>query len=86
MAALPANIRTLTENLYRNHFCVNPTSPALEGHYVPDTLKGEKRVWAISVGQHYRALALMYGVKGGGMRYVWYWIGSHEAYNRRIGK
>jgi hypothetical protein len=38
------------------------------------------RYWSVRVGLHYRALALE---TGGDM--LWFWIGSHAEYGRKIG-
>jgi hypothetical protein len=70
--ALPRNIRELADEAFAR-LKENPRHPSLQ-------FKKVDRYWSERVGQHYRALAE--AVEDG---YVWIWIGSHEAYNRRVG-
>ena len=39
------------------------------------------RLWSIRVGLHYRAVSVESGTD-----IVWFWIGSHAEYDRRVGK
>lgn len=67
---------------FSNFFKSNPFHPALEGKIVTDTLI-DKKVWRIKINYGYRAMAL-YTKVGKQHRFVWYWIGSHEDYNKRV--
>lgn len=50
----------------------NPQHPSL--HF--KKIGGEKQLWSVRVGSHYRALAVE---KPDGI--VWFWIGSHAEYD-----
>ncbi len=43
-------------------------------------MKKAGRYWSVRVGLHYRAVAVE--VLGG---LLWFWIGSHEDYNKLMG-
>jgi hypothetical protein len=69
---LPQTIQDLADRSYallKN----DPRHPSLH-------LKKVGRFWSVRVGFHYRAVAVE--VPGG---LLWFWIGSHEEYNRLIG-
>jgi hypothetical protein len=70
--ALPPAVRKLADANYAllKH---DPRHPSL--HF-----KRVGRYWSVRVGLHYRALALE---TGGDM--LWFWIGSHADYGRKIG-
>ena len=40
---------------------------------------GKKNDWSVRVGDHYRAIG-----KFCGNVFIWEWIGTHEAYNKRF--
>lgn len=69
--ALPAHIRRLAD---RNFALLkrDPTHPSLQ-------FKPVARWWAVRVGLHYRALAARDGDD-----LLWFWIGSHAAYDTLI--
>jgi len=72
--SLPENIRNVADEVYKL-WKENPFDPALEFHEI------RKSLWRIKIGYRYRALARRY--EGS---VVWIWIGSHEDYNKLIGK
>ncbi len=39
-------------------------------------LQGELALWRAKIGDHHRAVCVKYSD-----RWVWFWIGTHEAYN-----
>lgn len=56
-------------------FRTNPSHPGLRFK----KLSGEEEIYSARIGLGYRALAVVRK-----NRAVWYWIGSHEDYNRLI--
>lgn len=70
--ALPPEVRKLADANYEllKH---DPRHPSL--HF-----KKVGRYWSVRVGLHYRALA---SETGGD--FLWFWIGSHADYGRKIG-
>ncbi len=72
--ALPEHIRNIadgTYSLWKEH----PFDPSLEFQEI------RRGLWRIRIGYRYRALARRYDDT-----VVWIWIGSHEDYNKLIGK
>jgi hypothetical protein len=69
---LPQSVQDLAT---RNYLLLknDPYHPSLH-------LKKAGRFWSVRVGLHYRAIAVE--VPGG---LVWFWIGSHEDYNKLMG-
>lgn len=69
--ALPHRIRRLAD---RNYALLkrDPTHPSLQ-------LKPVAGYWAVRVGLHYRALSMRDGDD-----LIWFWIGSHAAYDNLI--
>jgi hypothetical protein len=70
--ALPQSVRNLADrnfSLLKN----NPSHPSLH-------MKKAGRYWSVRVGLHYRAVAVE--VPSG---LLWFWIGSHEDYNKLMG-
>jgi len=69
---LPAHIQTLTAKNYRlwRH---DPWHPSLNFE------EWQPGFWSVRVGAHHRALGYREG-----NTIVWYWIGTHEAYNKRL--
>ncbi len=72
-AALPLEIQRLADKQFAL-FEENPQHPSLRF-----AKKGE--VYTAEVGRSYRAIAR----KRDGI-YYWFWIGSHEAYNKLLGR
>jgi hypothetical protein len=57
------------------HFKNNPYHPSLDFKCV----NRQNQIYSVRIGMHYRAL----GEKGGDT-ILWFWIGSHEKYNRLL--
>jgi hypothetical protein len=70
--ALPEQVRRQADKSFAL-LKQNPDHPSLR-------FKKIGRRWSARVGRGYRALALE--VDGG---FLWYWIGSHDEYDRLIG-
>ena len=81
-AELPDDVRELAEKVFAL-FLRDPDHPSLRRHALKDTKKGQHRKdsISISVSKQYRAIY----VEDGDVN-VWYWIGTHAAYNRYTGK
>jgi len=60
----------------------NPGYPSLKFGRVQNT---KARAFRLSIGDHYRALAV-HEKFGSQDYYQWFWIGTHEEYNRMIKK
>ena len=73
---LPEHIQRLADKNYRL-WLADQRHPSLDFK----KLKGSDRRFSVRVGDHYRALGDM--VEGG---VVWVWIGSHEEYNKLVGR
>ena len=69
--ALPEEVRRLADKQFQL-FLENPGHPSLGF-----ARKGQ--VYAVEIGRSYRALA-----RRKGDTYYWFWIGSHEAYNKLL--
>jgi hypothetical protein len=54
-------------------FRTNPSYPGLEFK----KLQGAANIYSARVGRHYRVVGAM-----SGSMIVWYWIGSHSAYDQ----
>ena len=70
--ALPERVRQLADKSFRL-LKSDPRHPSLH-------LKKVGRYWSVRVGHQHRALAVE-GPDG----LIWFWIGSHAAYDRLIG-
>jgi hypothetical protein len=70
--ALPLPVRTLADKNYKL-LRADPRHPSLH-------LKRIGSLWAVRVGEHYRALGI--DVPDG---IQWFWIGTHAEYDRLIG-
>ncbi len=68
---LPESIQSLADKKYAL-FQENPFHPSL-------SLQQKGEVWTVDIGRSYRALAWRQGNV-----FHWYWIGSHEAYNKLL--
>ena len=73
-AHLPDGVRQEAKEAYRL-FQNNPAHPSL--HF--KKLEGEDQVYSVRIGLGYRALGAMKG-----NRVVWFWIGSHADYDRKL--
>ena len=69
---LPVDAKVLARKIFRI-WLGNPFYPSL--HFKP--LK--KPNWSVRVGDHYRAVGIFLAHE-----FVWQWIGTHEAYNKRF--
>jgi len=74
-ALLPGRIQELARKNYAL-WRVNPWHPSLNF----EELNGG--LWSVRIGDHHRAL----GVQRADGSMLWYWIGSHEAYNKLIAR
>jgi hypothetical protein len=45
-----------------------------------ECIDDEEDVWSIRIGAHHRALC----ARKSGLVYIWFWIGTHEEYNRLV--
>jgi hypothetical protein len=70
---LPADVQALADSKFAL-FEKDPFHPSLAFRQ-----KGE--VWTANVGRSYRAIAYK---KGNDLH--WFWIGSHESYNKLLGR
>jgi hypothetical protein len=70
--ALPADIKLLARKCYQL-WSANAFHPSL--HFKPIS----QFSWSVRVGDHYRAVG-----KFAGDVFLWEWIGTHEAYNKRF--
>lgn len=70
-AELPQEVQRLADKQYAL-FQQNPFHPSL-------ALKGIGEAWCVRVGNSYRALAYREGSD-----FFWFWIGTHEAYNKLL--
>lgn len=68
---LPADIQWLADKRFEI-LKANPRHPALR-------FKKIGQLWSVRVGAHYRALATKEEDA-----YVWFWIGSHDDYDRLL--
>lgn len=71
-AQLPHSVKTLADR----NFATLKNDPRHPSLY----LKKAGKYWSVRVGLHYRAVAVE--VDDG---LLWFWIGSHEEYNKLIG-
>jgi hypothetical protein len=70
---LPDHIRTLADKKFEL-FSHEPFHPSLG-------LQQKGQVWTVDIGRSYRAIALREDND-----FHWFWIGSHQAYNRLLGR
>jgi len=71
---LSEKIRRLADSSYRL-WKENPFHPSLEFEEI------RSDIWRIKIGYRYRAIAKRYDDT-----IVWIWIGSHEDYNKLLGR
>lgn len=74
---LPPEIRTAAQDAFKK-FRGNPGHPSLS----LERLKVDHRVWSVRVTRNYRAVARRYEND----EWLWFWIGSHEEFDRRFPK
>lgn len=72
-AALPVQAQGLAKKSFRK-MLENPALVALKR--IPEN--GKADIWSAQITQAYRALAVKVGHV-----YIWYWIGTHEGYNKQ---
>ena len=68
---LPQSVRELAAKNYEL-WCNDPRHPSLHFKPIGDG------VWSVRVGAHYRAVGQFQDRK----IFVWYWIGTHDEYDR----
>lgn len=68
---LPVYIQELADKKFAQ-FTKEPFHPSLG-------LQRKGEVWTVDIGRSYRAIALREGD-----HFHWFWIGSHEAYNKLL--
>ena len=71
--SLPANVQALADGKFAL-FERDPFHSSL-------ALKQKGSVWTVNVGRSYRAIAYR-----DGDNFHWFWIGSHEAYNKLLSR
>ena len=74
LADLPDEVKQEAKAAYRL-FRNNPAHPSLRFK----KLEGEDHIYSVRIGAGYRALGAMKG-----NRMVWFWIGSHADYDRKV--
>jgi hypothetical protein len=81
VAALPARIQELAEAAFRQ-FVQDPTHHALRLHALADNDKGnhKKGSFSVSITMKDRAIYVVDGNTN-----VWYWIGTHNDYDKFVG-
>jgi len=79
-AGLPDNVRRSATNRYRNYFLHDQSHPLLRRHTLHDVTDAPQQSVAVEMHYGYRAVAF---IDESG-RYVWYWCGSHAAYDTRF--
>ena len=79
---LPQDIQKLATKAFKL-FCVNPYHPSLRWHKLKDNKKGSHYPYSfsVSINMQYRAIYFV-----GNSTNVWYWVGTHAAYNQFTGK
>jgi len=70
---LPQHIRQLADKKFAL-FRAEPFHPSLE-------LERKGEVWTVDIGRSYRAIA-----RRKSDDFYWFWIGSHEAYNKLLNR
>ena len=71
---LPENVQARARQAYKQ-FRQNPAHPGLQFKKVDET----RNIYSVRVGLGHRALGQM-----DGSDIVWFWIGPHDAYDRRV--
>ena len=73
---LPLQIRDAARNSFQK-FLENPAHPSLQ----LERLRSDSRAWSVRVTRNYRAVARRYDDD-----WLWFWIGSHEEFDRLFPK
>jgi hypothetical protein len=74
---LPSQIRQAAQSAFQK-FLENPAHPSLR----LERLRSDARAWSVRVTQNYRAVARRYEND----EWLWFWIGSHEDFDRQFPK
>ena len=74
--SLPPHIRDAAQKAFQK-FSAHPAHPSLQ----LERLKFDGRAWSVRVTRNYRAVARRYEDD-----WLWFWIGSHEEFDRRFPK
>ena len=77
LAALSREVRRQARSRYRQ-FLENPRHPGLRFKQI----HGSDRLVSVRVGREYRAV----GVRRSPDEIVWFWIGTHEEYEKLLAK
>ena len=72
-ADLPTEVQKQAREKYRL-FQSDPFHPSLE-------FQAKGKIWTVAIGRSYRAIARRFDND-----LYWVWIGSHEAYNKLLGR
>jgi len=75
--ALPPQARQAAQVAFRK-FLRNPAHPGLQ----LERLRSDARAWSVRITRNYRAVARRYD----GDDWLWFWIGSHEEFDRQFPK
>ncbi|MFI5176339.1 MAG: hypothetical protein ACHQKY_15870 [Terriglobia bacterium] len=73
---LPESVRRQARNAFRL-FCENPAHPGLRFRQVHPT----RPIYSARININYRALGIREGET-----IIWFWIGSHDDYERLLGR
>jgi hypothetical protein len=73
---LPPHIRNAAQKAFQK-FSDNQSHPSLQ----LERLKFDNRAWSVRVTRNFRAVARRYDDD-----WLWFWIGSHEEFDRRFPK
>jgi hypothetical protein len=73
---LPQQVRNAAQKAFQK-FLENPAHPSLQ----LERLKFDNRAWSVRVTRNFRAVARRYDDD-----WLWFWIGSHEEFDRRFPK
>jgi hypothetical protein len=73
---LPPKVREAARSAFQK-FLKNPAHPGLQ----LERLRFDKRAWSVRVTRNHRAVARRYG-----QDWLWFWIGSHEEFDRDFPK
>jgi hypothetical protein len=73
---LPLPIRNAAQTAFKK-FLDNPAHPGLQ----LERLKFDSRAWSVRVTRNYRAVARRYEDD-----WLWFWVGSHQEFDRRFPK
>ncbi len=82
LGELPQDIHKLATKAFKL-FCVDPNHPSLRLHQLKNNKKGKHQLdsFSVSINMQYRAIYFIDSNTN-----VWYWVGTHAAYNQFTGK